>query len=250
MDGALADRASKRLIQRECQALAGSTTSEQRQDGVVLTFLRRYDRRGYAGHMLQPIARIVSILGHPLLVMSTALLLPSIMIPSAMRPRSAQTLPSMAVGLAVFASLVLGWSWWQVRRGRWAHIDASGRDERRILNRVLLAMILIGALLAWRGLHDPQSALALVLAAGIVATAMLTTQLCKLSLHLAFALYAAGLLWPLGKVAVAACFAFAVLVAWSRLRLSRHEPRDLVAAAIAGLIAAALYRAAFPLVQA
>jgi hypothetical protein len=186
--------------------------------------------------MPQRIARIVSILGHPLLVLPLALLLPA-----AMRGNDPQSLSSMAIGIAVFAALVLGWSWWQVRRGRWAHVDASDRSERRSLNRTLLAMLLIAAALAWRGLPEPGLAVALLFAAGIVAVAILGARLCKLSLHFAFAVYAAGLLWPMGTVAMVAGIIFAAAVAWSRLRLSRHRPRDLIAGGLAGLLAAALY---------
>lgn len=191
--------------------------------------------------MSQPVARIVSILGHPLLVLPAAVLLPSVLLPSAPQARNAQSLSAMTVGFAAFAALVMGWSWWQVRRGRWAHVDASGRDERNALNRGLLAMIIVGALLAWRAL--PQSDLFFVLsfAAAIVATAILSARVCKLSLHFAFAVYAAGLLWPLGKATVAAGFAFAVLVAWSRLQLSRHRPHDLLVGGLVGLLAARLY---------
>jgi hypothetical protein len=186
--------------------------------------------------MPQRIARFVSILGHPLLVLPAALLLPA-----AMRARDPQSLTSMVAGIALFAALVLGGSWWQVRRGRWAHVDASLRHERRSLNRTLLAMLLVAALAARYGLPEPDLALALLLAAAIVAIALLAARICTLSLHLAFAVYAAGLLWPLGNVAVAAGVVFAAAVAWSRLRLSRHRPRDLCAGGLAGLFAAVLY---------
>lgn len=186
--------------------------------------------------MPQRIARVVSILGHPLLVLPAALLLPA-----AMRARDPQSLMSMAAGIALFAALVLGGSWWQVRRGRWAHVDASHRHERRDLNRSLLAMLLVAALAARYGLPEPDLALALLLAAAIVTIALLAARVCTLSLHLAFAVYAAGLLWPLGSVAVTAGVVFAAAVAWSRLRLSRHRPRDLFAGGLAGLFAAALY---------
>lgn len=181
-------------------------------------------------------ARAVSILGHPLLVLPAAL-----MLPAALRGGDPRTLQATFAGFALFAALVMGWSWWQVRRGRWAHVDASGQSERSSLNRTLLVSIGLGAALAWRALPMPDPALALAFSAGIVAVALLTTHWCKLSLHLAFAVYAIGLLWPLGWIAIAACCAFAAGVAWSRLRLSRHGPRDLAAGATAGVLAAAAY---------
>ncbi len=181
-------------------------------------------------------ARGVSILGHPLLVLPTALLLPA-----ALRGGDPHALQAAFAGIVLFAAAVMGWSWRQVRRGRWAHVDASQPSERRSLNRMLLALIGLGALLAWRGLPAPDPALALALSAGIVALAMLTARWCKLSLHIAFAVYAIGLLWPLGPAAIAACCLLATAVAWSRLRLSRHRPPDVVAGAAAGLMAAIVY---------
>lgn len=182
------------------------------------------------------LARAVSILGHPLLVLPAAL-----MLPAALHGGDPRTLRAAFAGFALFAALVMGWSWWQVRRGRWAHVDASHQSERRSLNRTLLVLIALGALLAWRALPSPGLAVALALSAGIVAVALLTVRWCKLSLHLAFAVYATGLLWPQGGWAIAACCALAAGVAWSRLRLSRHRPRDLVAGAAAGLLAAIGY---------
>lgn len=186
--------------------------------------------------MLNRLARAVSILGHPLLVLPAALTLPA-----ALRDGDPRMLKTTLVGFTLFTALVLGWSWLQVRRARWTHIDASQPSERRSLNRTLLIAITIGALLAWRGLPTPDLALALALSAGIVAVAILSARGCKLSLHVAFVLYAAGLLWPLGPAAVIAGCAFAAVVAWSRLRLSRHEPRDIVAGATAGVLSATIY---------
>ncbi len=189
-------------------------------------------------------ARAVSILGHPLLVLPAGL-----MLPAALRGGDPRTLQTAFASFAMFAGFVMGWSWWQVRRGRWAHVDASRQSERRSLNRTLLVLIGFGALLAWRALPSPDPALALALSAGIVAVAMSTVQWCKLSLHMAFAVYAAGLLWPLGPMVIAACCVFAAGIAWSRLRLSRHEPRDLLAGAAAGLLAAVAYWSALSMLR-
>ncbi len=194
--------------------------------------------------MLVRLARAISILGHPLLTLPAALALPA-----TLRDGDPAALRSMLIGFALFATLVMSGSWWQVRRGRWAHIDASEPSERHALNRALLVAIAIGALLAWLRLPTPDLAVALALSACIVAVAMLCTRWCKLSLHVAFAVYAAGLLWSVGVSAVGAGFAFAGIVAWSRLRLSRHRPRDLVTGAIAGGVASILDWAALRWLQ-
>lgn len=180
------------------------------------------------------LARTVSILGHP------AVLLPLAAVTLAAAHGDTGLAWRMSAGFAAWLALVLGYAWWQVRRGRWAHVDASARDERRSLNRFLLLALSAGLLLAlWRG---PQAlALGTALSAAIVAAAMLGERWFKQSLHMAFALFASVLLWPLGRLAFAAGLALCVAVAWSRLRLRRHTPRDLIAGAVAGLSAGVLF---------
>ncbi|MCD9033522.1 hypothetical protein LDO32_17555 [Luteimonas sp. Y-2-2-4F] len=175
------------------------------------------------------LARAVSILGHPLLTLPLALLAP-------LAARQAPgTAPALG-GIAAAAAAVLGWTQWRVRRGAWAHVDASAPEERRGLNRFLLPLLAAGALLAL-GSPVPGLAARLALAAGIVAAAVLAARWCKLSLHVAFAVYAGLLLAAWRPGAGLAMLAFAAAVAASRLGLRRHAPRDLAAGALAGLAA-------------
>ena len=181
------------------------------------------------------LARAISILGHPLLLLSLALLATA-----AGRGSRAQTW-RLGIGLAVFAALVLAYSGWQVRRQHWRHVDASGRHERRHLNHFLLFGLISAALLAWYLGAAREILLALTLSAAIIALALATARHCTLSLHLAFAVFTAWLLAPLTWWWLAAGLAWAACIAWSRLRLSRHAPRDLVAGAIAGTLAGACF---------
>ena len=184
----------------------------------------------YPEPMSHAIARAVSIFGHPMLVLPLAAL--GLLL---LRGQQ-QTAVWMGLGFALFAGLVMGYSTWQVRRGRWAHVDASGKQERSSLNRFLLVLLALSALGAWLA-HAPEPATALALCAAMVAIAMATARWCKLSLHMAFVVFAAVLLanaaWWLGLAALV----FAAAVAWSRLRLARHVPRDLVAGALTGALA-------------
>src|SRR3546814_11767885 len=82
------------------------------------------------------------------------------------------------------------------------------------------------------GWASREFALGLALSALLVAAAMLSARWCKLSLHVAFAMYAAVLLVQLSWLACVAGIVFVAAVAWSRLVLDRHAPRALVAGAI------------------
>lgn len=189
----------------------------------------------YAAGMTQALARALSIFGHPMLVLPLA-----VVVIAAGRGDRAAAVWS-ALGFGVFAAIVMGYSGWQVRRGRWHHVDASAHHERDHLNRVLLAALVVGAVLvAWRG-TQPVFALGMALSAAVILVAILTARWCKLSLHLAFAVFAAWLLRELGTPWMLAALLFAVAIAWSRLALHRHAPRDLIAGALAGSAAGAAF---------
>ena len=190
--------------------------------------------------MQRAAARALSILGHPLPVLMLTLLA------LAAHDRIATgTLLRMALGFAAVAAIVVAYSRWRVRRGDWRHVDASGIGERRHLNRFLLVVLLASALLAAAG-SQPRLATPLALSALLVVLAMATARWWKLSLHLAFAMFAAMSLLRISWWAFAAMVAFAALLAWSRLQLARHAPRDLVAGACGGAIAGLLAWSSVP----
>ena len=182
------------------------------------------------------IARIVSIIGHPLLSLPAAALLLA-----ASRGAGGTRLALLALAMATVGIAVTGYSRWQVQRRQWQHVDASGRVERRSLSRFLLVLCAVAAVLAWTLSRQQDLAIGLALSAGLVAVAMLLARWCKLSLHVAFAMYAAFLLAQLSWLACAAGIAFTAAVSWSRLALGRHAPRDLVAGALAGGLAGAAF---------
>lgn len=185
--------------------------------------------------MIRSLARGVSLIGHPLLLLPVAAL--ALM---AARGASDGTLLRVAAVFVGLAAMLLLWSHRQVTRRRWAHIDASAPAERRTLNLALLAVLAACTGLAWlRGM--PVLALGAALAGAMVLLALLLRAHCTLSLHLAFASYAAGLAWAASPVLGAVFAVLAASVAWSRLHLARHTPRDLLAGGFAGAAAAACF---------
>ena len=152
----------------------------------------------------------------------------------------------MAVGFVVFAAVVMAYSKLKVHRGQWAHVDASHQEERKSLNRFLLVALLVSAALAVISGMPHELALGLILSAAMVAIAMLSSRWCKLSLHMAFVVFAVLLLASASWRAALCGVVFTAAVAWSRLRLQRHEVRDLVAGTCTGAVAGAAYLLASP----
>ena len=166
------------------------------------------------------IARAVSVLGNPIVLVSVA----------ALTTASTQGAPLMqlriiGVFLLTFAGVVFGFMWFQVRAGRWTHVDASARSERPSLNLFLVGLLVLSAVLLRYLLRSPHMSIALVLAAMLVVAALLLARWVKVSLHTAFAAYSTALLWPL-TLAVVGGIVVTAAVAWSRLALGRHVAAD------------------------
>ncbi len=178
----------------------------------------------------QRIARVISILGHPMLVMPLAAWLTARANGSDDSAALILLLGIVGIGVVVYSFSAI-----QVRGGRWQHVDASATSERRGLNVFLLGLFVAAAALAgWYFGYSPVT-LALLLAAAIILLALLISPCCKLSLHVAFGCYA---IFIPGSLALGVGLAIVVIaVAWSRLVLGRHDLTDILAGMLAGIAA-------------
>lgn len=182
-------------------------------------------------------ARALSIVGHP------ALLMPLAVAAGASSPDAPPQLMRVALSTAVVVAVIVGlYSLWQVRRGRWAHVDASHPAERSQLNLVLAGLLCAAAALLWALGQPPAVAAGPLLAALLVLLTHALRRWLKVSLHAAFALFAAALVWPHmpGTLVVGL---LALGVAWSRLVLRRHT----LAEVLTGLLFGAAFGAALRL---
>jgi membrane-associated phospholipid phosphatase len=177
------------------------------------------------------LARALSILGHPALLMPGAVVMAALARDSSPSVLWAATAASLAAALAVGVYSIV-----QVRRGGWQHVDASVPGERQQLNRFLVPLLWgLAALLALSG-QPAATVLGMALGGAIVVCAQALRRWMKLSLHGAFAVFAASLLWPLWP-AVLGLLGLAAGVLWSRLVLGRHTVAEVMAGALVGGLA-------------
>lgn len=176
------------------------------------------------------IARLVSIAGHPAVLMPIAGMIAA---------RGIDVGTALIVSVAC-AFVVVGYSFYKTRRGDWVHIDASVPAERAQLNsRVGLGLLVAAGLLAFTGLHVGFPAV-VGLSGLIVLVAHLLRGLAKLSLHVAFAVFSTVLVWP-NHVAAVGLAVMAVAVGWSRIALRRHVAADIMLGAVAGVLSGLLF---------
>lgn len=168
------------------------------------------------------------------------LVLVAALIAASTRGASPQQLRIIGGALVTFGVIVIGFSWAQVRAGRWAHVDASVRDERHSLNVFLAALCLLSALLLWNLTRRPHMSVALALSGALMVTALLVARWVKVSLHAAFAAFATALVWPI-KLAVVGGVLVTAAVVWSRLVLGRHVAADVLAGLLLGAAAGCGY---------
>ena len=146
------------------------------------------------------------------------------------------------VGLTSVVFVVPLWIfvWRKWRSGQWETVDASMPSNRPALYTV--ALLLMAALAAAIGLlrgWDPILR-GCTGVAGMLGVAAVLNRWIKLSLHVAFAAFAAAVLlrldWRLG----AALALVVPLLAWSRLTLARHTWQEVLGGAALGATAGAL----------
>jgi len=180
------------------------------------------------------IARILSILGHPLVVVPGAVA--TLVLHGG---ASSETLSTLVI--CGIAGIVLVFSFWQVRRGRWQHVDASAPAERKSLNLFLAAVLFLSAAMAFYQLPASGLPLGLALSGFLIVAVMLVSPWIKLSLHASFAAFAVVLLWPLKLWYVAPASVAAAGICWSRVLLARHTVVEVLGGSILGALLGACF---------
>ena len=176
-------------------------------------------------------AHAVSIVGHPALLVPVAVGLKT----GASELSATSTITVTGVS-AVIALSALIYGLLQVRAGQWQHPDASMQKERLQLNVFLAFSLLSASIVLWSVRLPWQLALGLAIAGAIIVVALALRNLHKISLHSAFAVFSAFVLWP-NIAGVSMLLLLATLIAWSRLVLRRHTGMEVFLGLLVGVLA-------------
>jgi hypothetical protein len=176
---------------------------------------------------IQRLARYLSIVGHPFIVIPMSVAAVSVLRGGDTRAAASVALLFLAVSIGVLFG---------IRAGRFNDFDVSER-QRRPSFYVMLTGATLG-LAVWLR-EQPGALRACALAGAALAVCGLLNRWTKASLHTAFALYAAGLWGAWSVSAGRVALLIAVAVAWSRVRLGRHSWNEVAVGAAVGLVAGA-----------
>ena len=178
-------------------------------------------------------ARFISIAGHPFVLLPVLIFLPRLERDRA----SALGATLVFVGIVCIPLALLMWRC--VASGQWTTVDASDRDDRPLLLKASLGVVLVATAYFW--LADPSPAIVRgsIVAAAILLLAAALNRWLKISLHLTFACFC-GLI--LAQVRLSYGIAVLLLIpplVWSRIVLSRHALSETVGGILLGALGAA-----------
>jgi hypothetical protein len=181
---------------------------------------------------LRSVARFVSMVGHPFVMIAIMTAV------AAARHGSAGEVPRTVALVALIAIVpVAALTAWQVRRGRWNDVDASRPQDRPLLYTVGIAAALVFLAYAYLARRDSFMLRGAVVNLGTLVTCAFATRWVKVSLHLAAATLAACALILLGSTLGWILAAGLPVLAWSRWALGRHRPLELALGFGVGLLA-------------
>jgi len=178
------------------------------------------------------IAKIISVIGHPFVLLAITILTAAA---SGESPARAAAIGAITVLTTVFPMLFIIRR--KVRAGKWSDHDVSDASERR--NFYPLMIVVLGiSLVIFYLLRFPRPLLVgMLISLGILFIAMLINRWSKISLHLTFGVYFAVSLLTVNYWMSAGLMVLALAVAWSRIRLGRHNAAQVLSGALLGAIA-------------
>jgi len=178
------------------------------------------------------LARIISVIGHPFVLMSLTVLIVAFHRTNLMR---ALTIGGVTV-LATVTPLIFIIRR-QVSAGKWSDHDVSDASERRSFYPVVITINAL-AMTLFYFLDFPNALIkGMLISLVILLAAMLVNHWSKISLHQIFAVYFAFAVLAVSFWSGAGFLLIAAAVGWSRVRLERHSFAQVLSGAMLGAIA-------------
>jgi hypothetical protein len=181
--------------------------------------------------MKAKIGRTLSIGGHPFILTPLAVTIAT----------WRESASSRAVILGLLATSMLAVAVHVVRRhrrGEVSDIDVSTREHRPAVFRVAIGSLLVVLIVLHFTGANPAAFRGAAVATGLFIACAIANRSVKVSLHSAFAMLAAGIVWPVSAAAGAVFASFACLIGWGRIAYQRHTPLEVVLGLALGSAAA------------
>jgi hypothetical protein len=177
------------------------------------------------------IGRAISIAGHPFFLTPIAVTIAT----------GRETAAARAVILGLLGAAMLAVAVHVVRRhrrGEIADIDVSTREQRPAVFRVAIGSLLVVLVILHLTGANPAAFRGAAVATGLFGACAIVNLRLKASLHSAFAMLAAGIVWPVSHGGGAVFGVASLVIGIGRVAYGRHTPGEVVAGLTLGSIAA------------
>lgn len=171
--------------------------------------------------------RILSIALHPFVLLPVSIVWASSEMPARSRAAVLAAFVGVALAISIFVAR-------EMKRGAVTDVDVSvARDRPRMYAVSIVSLLASGAVLALTG--GPPAAVRCTLVAGVMLlVASIANTKIKVSLHAAFAVFAAAVVVHAGPVAWITMGAAALLVGWARVAYGRHNRAEVACGYVLG----------------
>ena len=163
------------------------------------------------------IARLISIIGHPFLLLP---LLTGLIAYRLLPPAQALIAEIIALGIVIIPATF--YTFIKVRMGKWNDLDVSDQNHRGQFYVMLLSLLSLLTLIAWLADVPRSIAFGTTAILLLVVIAFLLNPRIKISLHTGFSIFVACVMLLIQPFLALVAFVLAASVAWSRVILGRH----------------------------
>jgi membrane-associated phospholipid phosphatase len=192
---------------------------------------------GLDSKKVDKIAKIISVIGHPLLT------IPLFIMVTLFHFEAFESALRISALIAIGLIMPVGYSMYRKsKKGEYTNFDVSDRVQRQ--RWYLLPIVLLSVLTAILYLtHQPLSlCYGMLCGLLLLICSSFTNQFLKVSLHTAYSFYIVVLAWQMVGIKIGIVFILlAIIVSWSRWVLKRHSIIELILGCFFGVLFGLLF---------
>ncbi|AEL26504.1 hypothetical protein [Cyclobacterium marinum] len=181
--------------------------------------------------MKNKIARIISQVGHPLLLILAFLIY---FLFSIHNPEKAILTFLIILFLGILP--LVFWNLIRTKKGLYSNFDVSIRSQRNSMYLFVLTSAFFVLLALWANGQPDAVLIGSAILIQLLCLAFVINFKSKVSLHVAITIFTAFGFWEINPWIAIGLWISSPLIAWSRWQLRRHEPMELIWGLLLGLI--------------
>lgn len=181
--------------------------------------------------MKQKIAKYISIIGHPLVTISTFVL---IVMFSFEEFHKALLISVLIVGCVIIPNIIRNYI--KTKNGEYTNFDVSVRRQRNSMYLFAISLLVIITIVLFNTRQSKNLCLGVLFVLILLIISYIVNFFIKCSGHVSLTIYLSFLIIPMNLIIGIIVLLFSGLIGWSRVELRRHTIKEIFTGAIIGLV--------------